>query len=159
AAQGTAVYMVASLNALDQELHNQFHVNYNGYNSLRFFMKLGESLNLIHNARVNDLIPPFVLVPYPTNVYTFYSPYIKDFGKLYAWFIIALLGLIQTFLYNKGLEKKDFRISLWYSLMLFPLVVSFFADQYFSLISFWIQFGVCIEGIILLNKFFTSKKW
>lgn len=159
AAQGTAIYMVASLNALDYELHNQFHIDYNGHNSLRFFMKLGETLNILPNAKVNDLIPPFVLVPYPTNVYTFYSPYIKDFGKFYAWFIISLLGFTQTYLYNKAFEKRNFRVSIWNSLMLFPLLVSFFADQYFSLISFWIQFAVCIEGIIFLNKFFTNKKW
>lgn len=159
AAEGTAIYMVASLNALDKEMQNPFLVNYNGNNSLRFFLKVAKTLNIIPNAEVSDLIPDFVLVPYPTNVYTMYSPYIRDFGILYAWLIVAFLGFLHALLFNKASEKKNFRLSFWYSLLLFPLIVSFFADQYFSLLSFWIQFAVFIEAVILLNKLFTSRKW
>ncbi|MEO6187691.1 MAG: O-antigen polymerase [Ginsengibacter sp.] len=159
AAEGTAIYMVASLNALDKEMQNPFLVNYNGNNSLRFFLKVAKTLNIIPNAEVSDLIPDFVLVPYPTNVYTMYSPYIRDFGIVYAWLIVAFLGFLQAYLFNKAIEKKTFRFSFWYSLLLFPLIISFFADQYFSLLSFWIQFAVFIEAVILLNKLFTSRKW
>ncbi len=158
AVQGTAIYMVGGLNALEWELNHQYRINYNGNNSLSFFIKLGRQFNLLSDTKVNELFTPFVLVPYPTNVYTFYSPYIKDFGKIYAWSIIALLGFFQTYLYYKALEKKNIRFSLWYSFLLFPLLMSFFADQYFSLISYWIQFAVCIEGILFFNNFFTSKK-
>jgi len=157
AAQTTAVYMVASLNALDWDLHHQFRVNYDGNNSLRFFVKLGKQLDLISNAEVNTLLTPFVFVPYGTNVYTFYSTYIKDFGKFYSWFMIALFGLIHTFLYNKAITRKRFRYSLYYSIMLFPLLISFFADQYLTLTSLWLQMIFLIEGVIFLNKFFTKE--
>jgi len=157
-AQSTAIYMVASLNALDLDIHNQFRVNYNGNNSLRFFIKIGKSLNLIPNSKVNDLLTPFIYVPYPTNVYTFYSPYIQDFGKFYSWFMIALFGLIHTFLYNKAITTKSLRYSFYYSIMLFPLLISFFADQYLTITSFWIQISFFIEGIIFLNKFFVKEK-
>jgi len=159
ATQSTAIYMVASLNALDWDLNHQFTVNYNGDNSLRFFLKLGEQLNLISNVKVNNLLTPFVLVPYVTNVYTFYSPYIKDFGKFYSWFMIGLFGLIHTFLYNKAVATKSLKYSLYYSLMLFPLIISFFADQYLTITSLWFQMIFLIEGVIFINKFFVIKKW
>jgi oligosaccharide repeat unit polymerase len=157
AAQTTAIYMVASLNALDFDMHHQFSVNYDGNNSLRFFIKIGKTLNLIPNSKVNDLLTPFIYVPYPTNVYTFYSPYIKDFGRVYSWFMIALFGLIHTFLYNKAISTKSLRYSFYYSILLFPLMISFFADQYLSLTSFWLQMVFFIEGIIFLNKFFIKS--
>ena len=159
ATQSTAIYMVASLNALDWDLNHQSTVNYNGDNSLRFFLKLGEQLNLISNVKVNNLLTPFVLVPYVTNVYTFYSPYIKDFGKFYSWFMIGLFGLIHTFLYNKAVATKSLKYSLYYSLMLFPLIISFFADQYLTITSLWFQMIFLIEGVIFINKFFVIKKW
>lgn len=158
AAEGTAIYMVASVNALQYQLHDNFHINYNVDNSLRFFRKLAMNLNMIPSGQITDHIQAFVLIPYPTNVYTCYSPYIADFGKLYAWFIFFVLGLFQAYLYNKSLQKKDFRSSFWYALMLFPLLVSFFDDQYFSLLSFWIQFAFFVETIIVLNKLFVYKK-
>ena len=158
AAQSTAIYMVASLNALDWDLQHQFRVNYNGNNSLRFFMKLGEQLNLVSNAKINTLLTPFVFVPYVTNVYTFYSPYIKDFGKFYSWVMIALFGLVHTFLYNKAIATKSIRYTLYYSIMLFPLVISFFADQYLTLTSLWLQMIFLVEGVIFLNKFFVIEK-
>jgi|SRR5690348_2094450 len=158
AIEGTAIYMVVSLNALDKKLHNQFRVNYDGNNTFRFFIKLGKEFGLFHQAKVNDLIPPFTFTPYPTNVYTIYSSYIEDYGYFYAWFIMALLGFLQSFLFNKAIRTWDLRYSFYYSILLYPLLISFFADQYFSLISFWVQFAVIVEVIILLNKFFNKRK-
>ena len=84
AVQMTAIYGVGGLNALDWEMHHQYRINYNGNNSLRFFIKIAEKLHLFPNTKANDLSAPFVFVPYATNVYTVYSPYIKDFGRIYA---------------------------------------------------------------------------
>lgn len=159
AAQTTAIYMVASLNAFDLDMHHQFRVNYSPDNSLRFFIKLGRAVNLISHSKENDLLTPFVFVPYPTNVYTFYSPYIRDFGRFYSWFMIALFGFIHTFLYNKAISTRSLRYSLYYSIMLFPLLISFFADQYLTLTSFWFQILFFTEAIIFFNKFFDKKKW
>ncbi len=159
ATQSTAIYLVSPLNALQYQLHDQLQINYNGSYSLRFFIKLAKSFNLISNREVKEVVQPFVFIPYPTNVYTGYSAYIKDFGKLYAWVIYFFLGMFHSYLYNKAIEKKNFRNSFWYSLMLFPLIVSFFDDQYFSAISIWIQFAVFIEITILLNKLFLLKKY
>lgn len=159
ASQTTAIYLVSSVNALDWELHHNFEKNYNGNNTLRFFQKIGESLKLINNEKISDLVKGFVFVPYPTNVYTFYSPYIKDFGKLYAWFMVAIFGMIHTIIHNKAIRSKNIRYSLYYSFMLFPLLLSFFQDQYMSLFSSWLQVVFYTEIFIIINKFFISKKW
>ena len=156
--QTTAVYLVTSLNALDWEKHHQFHVTYEGNYSLRFFKKIGEQLDLTPNLKVTELVQPFVFVPYPTNVYTIYSPYIKDFGNLYAWLMLFLFGFIHTFIYFKALSTKSLRYSVYFSFLLFPLFMSFFQDQYLSLFSQWLQIVVYFEGIQFLNKFFVSNK-
>ncbi|MEO8820009.1 MAG: O-antigen polymerase [Ginsengibacter sp.] len=157
AAQLTAIYLVTSLNGLEWEKTHQFRINYDANNSLRFFIKIGEAFNLTSNTQPNDLISSFVFVPYPTNVFTIYSPYLRDFGKFYAWFMLAIFGFVHTFFYNKAIVKKNLRYSLYFSFLLFPLLMSFFADLYMSLFSFWIQITFFVEGFIFVNKFFVSK--
>jgi oligosaccharide repeat unit polymerase len=153
ALQTTAIYLVTPLNALDWEKHHQFHVGYEGDYSLRFFKKIAEQLNLAPNAKVTELVQPFVFVPYPTNVYTIYSPYIKDFGNIYAWLMLFLFGFINTFVYFKAVCTKNLRYSVYFSFLLFPLFMSFFQDQYLSLFSQWLQIVVYFETIQFVNKF------
>lgn len=159
ATQTTGIYLVSSFNAFDWELHHNFTVNNSGNNTLRFFQKIGESLNLIQNAKYDDIVKEFVFVPYPTNIYTFYSPYIKDFGKLYSWIMISIFGFLHTFLHNKAVNSGKVRDTIYYSFMLFPLLMSFFQDEYLSLFSTWIQVIFYTEAFLLANKLFISKKW
>ena len=79
AATATAIYLVSSLNALDHDLNNQFEITYSGNYTLRFFVKLAQQLHIMPQAKVTDVIQQFVLIPYPTNVYTLYYKYIKDY--------------------------------------------------------------------------------
>ncbi|MDE3185315.1 MAG: oligosaccharide repeat unit polymerase [Bacteroidota bacterium] len=158
AAETTAVYLVSPLNALEWERHHHFQINYDGNHSLRFFMKIAEQLKWVPNAKVEELTQPFVFVPYPTNVYTIYSPYIKDFGNFYAWFMLFVFGFIHTFIYLKAISAKSIRYTVYFSFLLFPLFMSFFQDQYLSLFSTWLQVVIYFEGILFLNKFFVSPK-
>ena len=159
ASQSTAIYLVSSLNGLDWQLNHNMEVHYKGYNTFRFFIKIGNQLDLLKNVKVEDILQEFSFVPYPTNVYTFYSPYIEDFGKLFAWLMIGFFGIIHTLLNDKALLVKNLRYSLYYSFMLFPLLMSFFQDQYMSLFSSWFQIAVYTVLFILMNKFFIAKKW
>lgn len=158
AAKVTAVYMVASLNSLNYDLNHQFSVSYSGNNSLRFFTKLFQQLHIIPNANVADILQEFVLIPYPTNVYTIYDKYIRDFGKFYAWFMVFLYGFLHSYLYNKALATKQIRFGLYYAVMLFPLLISFFDDQYISLTSMWLQIIFYVEIIVQVNRYLVSKK-
>jgi len=154
----TAIYLVTPLNALDWEQHHQFHVGYEGDYSLRFFKKIAEQLNFIKNVKVTELVQPFVFVPYSTNVYTVYSPYVRDFGKIYAWLMLFLFGFVNTFIYFKAICTKNLRYSVYFSFLLFPLFMSFFQDQYLSLFSQWLQIVFYFEAIQFVNKFFVSTK-
>lgn len=150
--ENTAIYIVTPINALDYGLHNQFSINHRGNNTLRFFTKIAEKLNLMPNLEVSDLVQPFVYVPYPTNVYTIYDAYIKDFGRLYAWLMVFIFGFIHSYFFNKAMSTKKLRFTLYYSFLLFPLIMSFFQDQYLSLTSTWLQFIFYIEVILFMNK-------
>lgn len=157
--KGVGIYMVSSLNALDIELNQYNMVMENGNNTLRFFLKLGMSLNLIPERKVISFVQEYVYVPYPTNVYTFYSPYIRDFGKLYAWLMLGLYGILQTYLYNRAKCLNCTRSLLYYAFLLSPLLLSFFGDQYLTSISSWLQIVFITEMFFILNKLFLAKKW
>ncbi|MEO9021710.1 MAG: O-antigen polymerase [Ginsengibacter sp.] len=147
----TAVYLVSSLNAFDLELSKNVKAQYPGENTLLFFVKVLQRFEFLPNTKTGSLVSEFVFVPYPTNVYTFYSPYIRDFGKIYAWFMIFLFGALHTWLFYKALETKKLRYTLYYSFLLYPLFMSFFQDQYLSLLSTWLQFIFYIEVFIFIN--------
>ncbi|HRP43147.1 MAG TPA: O-antigen polymerase [Ginsengibacter sp.] len=148
----TASYLVASVNALDIRLQDNTVPTYDGDNSLRFFKLLGSKLGILPNAEANELIQQFVFVPYSTNVYTIYDTYYSDFGIGYTLFIILILGFFQTLIYYNAIHSKNIRFSIYYSLTLYPLLMSFFQDMYFSLTSTWIQIIIFTEALILLNR-------
>ena len=158
AAKVTAVYMVASLNSLNYDLNHQFSISYSGNNSLRFFTKLFQQLHIMPNANVADILQEFVLIPYPTNVYTIYNKYIRDFGKFYAWIMVFLYGFLHSYLYNKAVATRQIRFGLYYAVMLFPLLISFFDDQYISLTSMWLQIIFYIEIIVRINQYLINRK-
>ncbi len=154
----TAIYLVSSINALDNELSRNIESNYQGDNTLLFFVKIGKQLNLIPDKKVGSLLAGFVFVPYPTNVYTVYSPYIRDFGRLYAFFMIGLFGALHTWVYFKALKTRNLRNTLYYCFLLYPLLMSFFQDQYMSLFSTWLQMIFYTEIFLLAQKYLPQKK-
>lgn len=121
-------------------------------------MVVGEKLNLIRTSANNDLIQQFIFVPYPTNVYTVYSPYIKDYGRVYAWILIFLFGLIHTWLFNNAFFLHQAKFGLYYTLLLFPLLISFFMDFYLTITSMWLQFILFIELIYYVNSKLNNPK-
>ena len=153
----TAVYLVSSPNALDLEIQNHVVAKYNGENTLLFFVKIGQKLGLLSNVKAGTLLSEFVFVPYPTNVYTFYSPYIRDYGRVYAWLMIALFGGLHTWLFHKAVETKNLRDTLYYSFLLYPVLMSFFQDQYMSLFSTWLQIAFYTEVFIFINNSLLGK--
>lgn len=155
----TATYMVLSLNALDYENTHYLEINYQGDNTLRFFVKVGQQVHLLSDRKVSRLVKEFLWLPYGTNVYTFYSDYIRDFGKLFAWFMIGLFGALHTWVHNKAERNKNFRFIVYYSVLLYPLLLSFFQDQYMSLFSTWLQIIFYVEAFMIINKIFIKNKW
>ena len=157
ASETTAIYIASPINALDQEVSNAQNTTYDGNNSLQFFIKLINQFTLFPVFKVRDIIQSYVFVPYPTNVYTYYSLYIRDFGPIYAWVLLGLFGFIHTAFHQQAMRARQVRYVFYYAFLLYPLLLSFFGDQYFSLISTWIQIAVFIELFLLLNQYLNKR--
>jgi oligosaccharide repeat unit polymerase len=155
----TAVYVVGAFSAFEYESDKLVSVANMGINSLRFFYLIGDKLGFIIPPEFKaSLVQDFVYVPYETNVYTYYSPYYRDFGYLYPLICLILFGFIHMLVFIKAKETKNPKMILYYSLLMYPLTMSIFSDNYLTLTSSWIQFVIYIEGISFLNRFFFKPK-
>lgn len=155
--ENIGLYIVVPLDGLDYELSKKVSENSEGERTLRFFFKLAKETGVAANLRPRKLLQGWVFAPYPTNVYTFYIAYILDFGKIYAWLMLFIYGILHTFLYNVSLFKRNLRTILYYSFLLFPLMLTFFDDLYLSLFSFWMQLIAATELILFADKILKTK--
>ncbi len=98
------------------------------------------------------LLSEFVKVPVLTpNVYTVYHPYFTDFSYCGAVVIQFFLGLWHGRLYKKAGQGDPLSVCL-YALFLYPLFMQFFEDEYFSLLSKWIQFGLIFAIFFAMRR-------
>jgi oligosaccharide repeat unit polymerase len=135
-----------------------------GSNTFRFFLAILNSVG--YNIEVPGNVQDFVLVYGDrTNVFTILHYYAMDFGLVYAFIIQLILGIIHGLLYKKAILYKGinpFFIGLQ-SLSYYPLVYQFFSDQYFTLLSTWVQFLLWIwiftrKGFLISDKKEIAKK-
>lgn len=87
---------------------------------------------------VPDLVQPFVKVPAEINVYTVFSPYYRDFGLVGIATFMLLLGSLHGWVFRQ-LKTGAPIIIVANALLFYALIMQFFQDQYFSLMSQWIQ--------------------
>lgn len=130
-------YTIAPLLALS-EIFNQEIDSDLGKNSLRLFFSIFYATGLT-DTPPTPLIRDYVNTPDPTNVYTVYEVYIRDFLTA-GLFIPPSFLLAHQFLYRKS-SRNGGKWIFYYSTSTYPLLMQFFQDQYFSLISLWIQFA------------------
>lgn len=114
-----------------------------GANTFRFFLAIYNSM-----GGGIDVVPtvqnPITITKLgeETNVYTVLQYYASDFGLIYAFFIQLFLGITHGLLYKRALLSD--RISPFYialqSIFYYPLLYQFFSDQYFTLLSSWLQY-------------------
>lgn len=132
-------YLLGPQIALDSVFQNSTVYDL-GFNSFRFFFAFFYKTG-ISDIEPVSLVQSFIFVPFPTNAYTFYYPYLLDFGVVFAYLTLFAFGFIHTksFLYAR---EGSLIYSYIYALMLYPLFMSFFQDQYLSLLSMWLQFAI-----------------
>ncbi len=94
-------------------------------------------------VEVVSTIKEFVYVPEPTNVYTVFYPYARDFGALGVIAFLALLGGVHALLYRSA-QQGNPRSLILYATSMYPLFMQFFDDQYFSLMSMWITYAILV---------------
>lgn len=110
-----------------------------GENTFRFFVAFLYKIGIIDTMPV-PLIKPFSFVPDSTNVYTVYDIYFRDFS-FFGMFIPPSFLILHYWLFRKALRFGSVWI-FYYCASLYPLSMQFFQDQYFSLLSQWIQ--ICL---------------
>lgn len=89
-------------------------------------------------AEVPDLIQPSPSTRIPSNIYTVFSPYYRDFGLIGVGFFMLLLGSLHGWIFRQ-LKTGMPIIMVANALLFYALLMQFFQDQYFSLMSQWIQ--------------------
>jgi len=153
--ESISIYFLGGAYGFDSFMHSNFSFDL-GENVFRFFVSVGHTLGFTDVAP-KELVMPYITTPIVSNVYSLYFNYFKDFGYFGILFN-GIWGFIHTFFYRR--VKSSF-ISLYcYSFLLYPLIMSFFQDQYMSLLSTWIQlifYGLIANFFIAYNRQTTPK--
>lgn len=138
-------YFLMPIAAFDHLVNSDLPATWGG---LTFRTPLAVLRALGASVQVPDLLQPFVKVPAETNVYTVFSPYYRDFGLVGIAFFMFLLGSLHGWVFRQ-LKAGLPIIVVANALLFYALLMQFFQDQYFSLMSQWIQI---LFWIYLFNK-------
>lgn len=71
-----------------------------------------------------------------TNVYTVYYWYALDLGIIFSILVQFVLGFMYGHFYKRA-SWGSFRATYWYSVLSYPLIMMYFADQYASIGQTW----------------------
>jgi len=132
------LYLLGSLPAFDRFVRSDVSPTY-GANMFRSAIAALARLGLVEPP--HGLVQPFVKVPEPTNVYTVFQPYFGDFSYFGACFVPFFLGLLHGTVFRRATRGTPFWV-VAYGLLLYPLCMQFFQDQYFNLLSTWAQLAL-----------------
>lgn len=109
-----------------------------------FFHRLGMG------ASPELLVQQFIFVPMPVNVYTFYRPYLDETGVLGVLAFQVLFGAVTTWVWDRARTRQG-AYSVVAALLMYPLVMQIFQDQYLTLLSTWVQIGLVLGLYFLLG--------
>lgn len=153
------IYFVGSLSAFDVFIHSIYFHSY-GENSFRFIYSSLDKIGLT-NYNPSNLVDDYVSVPFDTNVYTIYKIYFQDFGFLFMMGVIFTMSVLHTYFYYKAIKERRVVYTFFYSVMLYPLFMSFFQEQYLSLMPTWLYliFIIMIVKPFLKEKYLTDSRF
>lgn len=103
------------------------------------------------------LVQDFIEAPLPVNVFTFFHPWLADGGVFYALLAPLAFGALHTWaLVRARCGSAVARIG--YALMLYPLVITPFQDQYLTLASTWLQYAAWVGAAVLASRYVRSRR-
>ena len=112
-----------------------------GQNTFRIFYAIANRF-ISSSIKVTSTYFPFLQigprVESIANVYTIYYTYIIDFGKIGGIFVQAILGWFYGYIYRKK-DREQMGDILLFSVMIYPLMMQVFGDQYVALESGYMQ--------------------
>jgi oligosaccharide repeat unit polymerase len=144
-------YSTLPLSAFDKFLNEPYKITY-GDIAFRFPKAVLYKTGLT-NTPPKDLVEKYVKVPDLVNVYTAYYKLIKDFGIIYSLTAMFFFGYLHTYFFINS--KKSFGSLIGFSMLLFPLTMTFFEENYMSILSTWIQ----VILFVYATKFFIKHKY
>jgi oligosaccharide repeat unit polymerase len=103
------------------------------------------------------LLRDYESVPNLTNVYTVYEVYFRDF-----WYFGVLVPPVFLVVHWELYRRANFIGGIWiffYSASIYPLVMQFFQDQYFSMLSMWMQIGFWYWFLLVPNQSLHKVKF
>lgn len=145
------IYFLGGVYAINNKINSANFIGVgDGTMIFRTYFAIKNTLGF--DVKTNGLIFGYELTPIKTNVYTLFFPYLYDLGIWFVFLFTFIIGFIHTFFY-KNSQKSDSCI-IAYSLLMYPLFMSFFQDQYFFLLSVWIQYVL----LLLFRKTYFKLK-
>jgi oligosaccharide repeat unit polymerase len=136
------MYFVAPLANFDWGMHGIFACCTYGEMTFRTFFAVLAKVGF--NVQVIELIQPWAETKLSGNVYTVFMPYYRDFGVLGVAVFLFFFGALHTWISRQASFKNPLAVFL-NAILYYALVMQFFQDQYFSLLSQWVQmiFWMC----------------
>jgi oligosaccharide repeat unit polymerase len=128
-------YSTLPLSAFDKFINEPYDISY-GDIAFRFPMAILNKIGVI-DREPQKLVEKYVEVPDKVNVFTAYYKMIKDFGIIYSFLLMLFLGCIHSYFFFN--MKRSFKYLIGYITLIFPLSMTFFEDNYLSILSVWIQ--------------------
>ena len=157
--ENLGLYILSPMNAIDVVLNGHEPLKY-GIRTFRFFYVLFNSLGFIKvDVADFDIVDEFIFVPYDVNVYTYYNPYVRDFGALFSLFCLFIFMSWHSWAFVKCINNPNsYFPKLTYCFLCYPLLMSIFNDQYATLFSTWLQLYVCAGLFYALVFIFQKTK-
>lgn len=143
-------YSALPLSAFDKFFNEPYDIMY-GDILFRMPKSLFYKVGII-DSPPKPLVEKYVNVPDRVNVYTAYYKLIKDFGVIYSIVFMTIVGFVHSYFFLNA--RKSFKYLIGFSVMLFPLTMSFFEENYVSILSTWIQISFYV---ILFRKLIIIK--
>lgn len=130
------MYFVAPLANFDWGMHGVFTCCTYGETTFRTVFAVLAKLGF--NVPVVELIQPWAETKLSGNVYTVFMPYYRDFGSAGVALFLFFFGALHTWISRQASLDNPLAVFL-NAILFYALVMQFFQDQYFSLLSQWIQ--------------------
>lgn len=92
---------------------------------------------------ISPILSEYVATPLPTNVFSYIKPYYFDFGIWGVRAIPFFIGFVNNFIYFRARSGKISAL-MTMSLLIYPLIMQIFDEQYFRWLSNWVYFSIFI---------------
>jgi oligosaccharide repeat unit polymerase len=151
-------YVVSGLGPLDYVLTHPAEYMHIPNHTFKFLLQAGQVLGL--GTTPPPAMDEYLWIPFPTNVYTMFKPYITDFGFEGMLVAMFLLAFLQTTLYRRALRGNNISLLLT-ALLLYATILSPFDDLYIEVKNFGVPvlLGIFYFGVLNRVQFSLAPRW